>query len=172
MAAVEFARVNATDFLQKGAVYRVTYERSPWLGWLATSTATNIWNALEGADIPVFRVSPKPNDGAVAVIDVKARTDAPTQSVGQMVNSINQFANWSITRVEMLGSEGMSTKQAADARTSLTTQREAERGIENPLNRLFDVFGAVKWVAVAAIIGAGVYLFVKYGPKPKRRGRQ
>lgn len=166
--AAEFARVNATDTLQKGAVYRVTFERSPWFGWASPNTARDIWQALEGTAFPVFRVSPAPVNGAVAVIDLKTRTDAPSQSVGSMVNAIDIFANWSVTRVDLLGSEDMSPAQAAAARSSLTIQSEKARGFENPLNRVFDAFGALKWLAVAAVVVTGAYLVVKYVPKPKR----
>lgn len=167
--AVSYARVTSTDTLQKGAVYRVTFERSPWTGWLSANSAQDIWTAIEGVSYPVFRVSPMPANEAVAVIDVKARTDAPSQSVGSMVGALDRFANWSVTRVELLGSEDMSPAQATKARAALTTQAQQERAFNNPLDRVFDAFGALRWVAVAGAVVALVYVFVTYVPKPKRR---
>lgn len=176
---IEYVRVNPTDYVQRGARFRLTYTRGNAIARAAnvlnpfsSSSYVKVYETL-GQYAPVFPISPKPADAdQVAVIDVKVSTSAPTMSVGQLADALNDVTDATyLARIEAIDNTALSTTVASAQRTAVATDAARQLAASNPLNVFGDVLGAVKLLAIVALVGAGVYLFVTYGPKPKRRGR-
>lgn len=173
--AVEFARINPTDFVRRGQVFRCTFSKDFLQGWLAP-TMPHLWERLVSKAKPGIIgavVSPQPGDGDVAVIDIKAATNLPTISAGAFAEEVNNAAGWYIhlKRLESIDQTQLSVVQASNERATLENTALAARQASNP----FSVFGklatTIKWVGITALVVGVVYVLVTYVPKPKRGRR-
>lgn len=167
--SVEFVRVNATDVLQRGARYRLTYQKARFLGAVATSMP-KIWERLPSLEPGAVVISPAPADGPVAVIDVKVPVTAPSMSVGKYALTLDDFTANDLTHMEAIDHTALSATQAAEARTAQTADALRERQQSSPFNVLGNLTGTVKLVAVAAIVVTLAVVAFKYLPA-KRRGK-
>lgn len=166
--AVEFARVNATDQLQRSARFRLTYQKSRLLGWTAPSMA-EIWDALPSLNPGAITVSPAPADGPVGVIDVKAPASAPSMSVGRYADSLDRFPSTDLVRLEAIDATALSQSQAGDDRAKEVARASTARAEASPFNVFGNLTRSVRLAAIAAIIVTAGVLAIRFIPKQKRR---
>lgn len=167
---VEFARINPTDNVRRGQVFRATFEKDFLQGWLAP-TMPNLWARLVSKTTVLGAVvSPQPADGDVAVIDVKAATALPTMSAGAFAEEVNKAAGWYVhlKRLESIDQVQLSVASASDERAKLENTAIAQRAASNPFNVFGKLANTVMWIGITALVVGGLYVLVTYGPKPKR----
>lgn len=166
--AVEFVRVNATDVVQRGARFRLTYQKARFLGAIATPMP-KVWERLPSLTPGAVVISPAPADGPVAVIDVKVPVSTPSMSVGQYANALDDFTANDLTRMEAIDAVQLSAASSAQERTRLQSDTLRERQDSNPFHVLGNLTGTVKVVAVAAIVVTLAVVAFRYLPARRRR---
>lgn len=170
---VEFARINPTDFVRRGQVFRATFAKDFLQGWLAP-TMPDLWARLVSKTYVIGAVvSPQPADGDVAVIDLKAATALPTMSAGAFAEEVNKAAGWyvNLKRLESIDQTQLSVSQATVDRAKLENTAIAERRESNPFTVFGKLASTAKWIGITALVVGIVYVLVVYVPKPKRGRR-
>lgn len=170
---VEFARINPTDFVRRGQVFRATFTKDFLQGWLAP-TMPHLWERLvRNTNVIGAVVSPAPAEGDVAVIDLKASASLPTISAGAFAEEVNKAAGWYIhlKRLESIDQVQLSVSSASVERAKLEAAATDQRKKDNPFNVFGDLANTVMWIGVTALAVGVVYVLVVYVPKP-RRGKQ